>query len=303
MPGGEIYYKRRHEVEIDKWDRCISGSSNGLIYAYSYYLDATADNWDALVLNDYQAVMPLTWRKKFGVFYLYQPSFAAQLGVFGNDITPGLFESFLKAIPSRFRLWELSFNHQNRFELRNFPLFDRNNYVLPLVEPYEVLRKNYRENTRRNIKKSLDFGCYPRPEVPIDQIIELSKKQPNAPPEKEIDKFKPLFVLLRERSGAKSYGVFSKKEELLASCVFTFSHNRAYYILVGNHPNGRTLGASHALIDAFIRDHAEQNLLLDFEGSDIRNLAFFYSSFGAREERYSSIQINRLPWYIKWIKD
>ncbi|MGZ3950491.1 MAG: hypothetical protein ACXVBZ_03805, partial [Flavisolibacter sp.] len=83
MPGGEIYYKRRHEVEIDKWDRCISGSSNGLIYAYSYYLDATADNWDALVLNDYQAVMPLPWRKKFGVFYLYQPSFAAQLGVFG----------------------------------------------------------------------------------------------------------------------------------------------------------------------------------------------------------------------------
>ncbi|HEY1022037.1 MAG TPA: hypothetical protein VGE06_06975, partial [Flavisolibacter sp.] len=91
--------------------------------------------------------------------------------------------------------------------------------------------------------------------------------------------------------------------DLLASAAFLFSHNRAYYILVGNHPNGRTLGASHALIDAFIRDHAGQNLLLDFEGSDIRNLAFFYSSFGAREERYASIRLNHLPWWLRWVKE
>jgi hypothetical protein len=71
---------------------------------------------------------------------------------------------------------------------------------------------------------------------------------------------------------------------------------------VGNHPNGRTVGASHALIDAFIKDHAGRNLLLDFEGSDIRNLAFFYSSFGATDEKYVAIRVNNLPWYFKWLK-
>ena len=100
----------------------------------------------------------------------------------------------------------------------------------------------------------------------------------------------------------KTYGIYSKTGQLIASAIFTFSHARAYYILVGNHPNGRTLGASHALIDAFIQDHAGQNLLLDFEGSDLRNLAFFYSSFGAVEENYLSIRENRLPWYLKWMK-
>jgi hypothetical protein len=303
MPGIELYYKRRHELEVDKWDRCIAEANNGLIYSYSYYLDATADNWDAIVLNDYQAVMPLPWRKKYGVYYLYQPSFAAQLGVFGNEITAELFESFLTAIPSKFKLWELSFNQQNRFGLKDFQLSERMNYVLSLSEKYEILRRSYRENLKRNIKKSIEYGCYSRQDVSINQIIDLAKEQPNAPPRNEIEKFKTLFEFLKTRSAAKSYGVLSKNEELLASCVFTFSHNRAYYILVGNHPNGRTLGASHALIDAFIRDHAEQNLLLDFEGSDIRNLAFFYNSFGATEERYSSIRLNRLPWYIKWLKD
>jgi len=73
--------------------------------------------------------------------------------------------------------------------------------------------------------------------------------------------------------------------------------------MVGNHPDGKTIGASHYLIDRFIADYAGQNLILDFEGSDISSLAFFYSSFGAKEEKYSAIKLNKLPWYIKWMKD
>ena len=32
------------------------------------------------------------------------------------------------------------------------------------------------------------------------------------------------------------------RERTGASCVLFFSHNRAYYILAGNHPNGKPLG-------------------------------------------------------------
>jgi lipid II:glycine glycyltransferase (peptidoglycan interpeptide bridge formation enzyme) len=187
--------------------------------------------------------------------------------------------------------------------LREFKLLGRINYVLPLNQSYEAVYKNFRENIKRNIKRSVQYGCHIKTGIEIDDVIELAKQQPNAVAENDFKKFKKLYTLLKERSAGKSYGVFSNKNELLASCVFIFSHNRAYYILVGNHPNGRTLGASHALIDAFIKDHAGQNLLLDFEGSDIRNLAFFYSSFGASEEKYPAIKINNLPWYIKWMKD
>lgn len=299
----QLYYRQRSEIDGSKWDYCINKAVNGLIYAYSFYLDHSADNWDALVLNDYEAVMPLPWRKKFGVYYLYQPYFTAQLGLFGQNTTADLLEQFLSAIPSKFRLWEFSLNQGNLFQLNNNHLFQRVNYVLPLNQSYESLYSNYRENIKRNIKKSIQYGCTIKTDIDVSEIIELTKLQPNAGPENELRKFEQLYLLLKKQSMAKAYGVFSNKNELLASCVFTFSHNRAYYILVGNHPNGRTLGASHALIDAFIKDHAGQNLLLDFEGSDIRNLAFFYSSFGAAEEKYSAIKLNKLPWYIRWMKD
>ena len=303
MHESSIYYKRREEIDTSKWDQCIEQSANGLIYAYSFYLDHTADNWDALIFKDYEAVMPLPWRKKFGFYYLYQPSLNAQLGLFGNHLSAVLLENFLKSIPLKFRLWEFSLNHHNVFRLQDFTLYERINFVLPLNQSYTTLYKNFRDNIKRNIKKSVQYGCYAKSNINIDDIIALAKQQPHAPAGTEFEKFRELYGLLKGRNAAKAYGVFSNKNELLASCVFTRSHNRAYYILVGNHPNGRTLGASHALIAAFIKDHAEQDLLLDFEGSDIRNLAFFYSSFGASEEKYAAIKFNKLPWYIKWMKD
>ena len=70
--AANIKYLRHQEVDKSKWDNCIDKADNGLIYAYSFYLDHMAKQWDALVLNDYEAVMPLTWNKKFGFYYLWK---------------------------------------------------------------------------------------------------------------------------------------------------------------------------------------------------------------------------------------
>ena len=303
MPAPTITYLQRRNVHDEKWNACISSSANGLIYAYSFYLDAMTDNWDALVLGDYEAVMPLPWRKKWSIFYLYYPFLTAQLGVFGSNLNAEIFGAFLNAVPKKFKLWDLSFNQQNLFPVDGYPLYERSNFVLPLNKPYDDLYKAYRENIRRNVKKSLGYGSRVKTDVFIDEIIALAKLQAQKNTEKDFENFSKLFAFLKEKGMAKTYGVLSQKNELLASAVFLFSHNRAYYILVGNHPNGRTLGASHALIDAFIKDHAGQDLLLDFEGSDVRNLQFFYSSFGAEEEKYAAIKLNRLPWWARWKAD
>jgi hypothetical protein len=297
-----IQYLKQQEINKELWDDCIDKAGNGLIYAYSFYLDHMAEHWDGLVLNNYEAVMPLPWKKKFGIHYLYQPFLAAQLGLFGNTITGTLLQQFLKTIPSKFKLWEFPLNQQNTFAITDFNLYERVNYALPLNQSYEVLYQGYRENTKRNIKKTVQYGCSIKTGIDINSIIGLAREHLPNISESEFQNFGQLYQILKEKGVAKTYYVVSNKGELLSSCAFIFSHNRAYYILVGNHPNGRTLGASHALVDAFIKEYAGQNLLLDFEGSDVRNLAFFYSSFGAREEKYPAIRLNKLPWYVRWMK-
>ncbi len=300
-----IHYLTNQQIDKSKWDNCIEKTGNGLIYGFSFYLDHMAKNWDALVLNDYEAVMPLTWNKKYGIHYLYQPFLTAQLGLFGNNINSEMLELFLKAIPAKFQYWDIYLNHENVFALEKFNLYQRSNYVLSLNKSYDQLYSNYRENIQRNIKKALQAGCTVQKDFEAEKVIELAVAQMKShtiESKENIDRFRKLYQYLHERKMATTYGILSPQNELLASCVFFFSHNRAYYILVGNHPDGKTIGASHTLIDAFIKDNAGKKLLLDFEGSDIPNLAFFYSSFGAVEEKFAGIKLNRLPFYLKLFK-
>ncbi len=304
--ASDIYYLPQNKIDKLKWDACIDNAGNGLIYAYSYYLDAMSKNWDALVLNDYEAVMPLTWNKKYGVYYLYQPAFTASLGVFGNHLTEILIEDFIQSIPKKFKLIEIALNHGNTFSTASHSIKIRNNYILSLNKNYSELQSAYKENIRRNIKKALQLGCTVKINISVSDIIDLSKpamQQLTNVQEDDYINFQKLYQLLHQQNKAVTYGVYSPNNELVASCVYFFSHNRAYYILVGNHPNSKTMGASHFLIDSFIKDYSSQNLILDFEGSDIRNLAFFYSSFGANVEAYPFLKINNLPSWVKWVKN
>lgn len=298
--GNTIQYLTRLQIDTTRWDQCISRASNGRIYAFAGYLDTMSANWDALVLNDYEAVMPLTWNSKYGIRYLYQPFLAAQLGVFGSDDV----QAFINAIPGHFRYVDIYLNSANTNSVKGASVLLRDNYVLDLNHSYENLATAYRENIRRNIKKAKQAGCTVVKGFDVETVINLASTQMHQH-DKNVDeniaRFRQLYAKLKDQGLAATYGI-SLQGEVIASCVFFFSHNRAYYILVGNHPNGKTIGASHALIDAFIADYAGQDLLLDFEGSDIRNLAFFYSSFGAIQEIYPALKINRLPFYLKWLK-
>ena len=205
----------------------------------------------------------------------------------------------LAAIPKKFRLIEIELNHANSF---NLPLKQRDNYILDLRKPYENLYAAYSENLQRNIKKSVSQGVRYSADVPVQEVLQLAKIQMEGfAGYSDVDfvNFGKLFSFLHARGQALACGVYSGNNELTASAVFFFSHQRAYYILVGNRVDKRTDGASHYLIDRFIETHAGKQLWLDFEGSDIAGLAKFYSSFGAIVEKYPSLRVNHLPWIVK----
>jgi len=301
---GKIQYLQRRDINTVLWDECMDRATNGLVYGYSFYLDHFSKEWDALVYGDYEYIMPLTWNRKYSFYYLYQPAFTACLGVFGNNPQEQLVQNFVDQIPSKFRVVEISLNHNNHL-ISSTGIYQRTNFFLNLERTYEQLRSQFRQNVIRNSQKAIQYGCYYELQVEVKEVIRLSQAlMQNFPgvDEKDYENFKAVYEILRKKNKAITRGVFSAEHQLVASAVFFFSHGRAYYILVGNDPNGKTMGASHLLIDSFIKEHAGQPLYLDFEGSDIKNLAFFYSSFGAKDEFYQAIKWNRLPWWVKWLK-
>jgi hypothetical protein len=236
-----IRYLHHHEIDLTKWDNCITHAPNGLIYGYSCYLNHMAKQWDALVLskglpseNDYEAVMPLIWNRKYSIHYLYQPFLTAQLGVFGHNISAELLDAFLQAIPAKFSYWDFYLNYHNVFDLKTFPLYQRKNFVLNLDKPYDELYKNYRPNIQRNIRKAEQLGCKPINDFAVQKVIDLAVEQMKTYTKEYSDtaeRFTKLYHHLHKQQQAITYGILSAKNEIVASCVFFFSHSRAYYWL------------------------------------------------------------------------
>ncbi len=117
----------------------------------------------------------------------------------------------------------------------------------------------------------------------------------------DIQNFNNLYKTLSTQQKAINYGVYLK-DELLASGIFLFSHNRAYYVLAGNKAKGRVFGASHLVINSFIKQYAGSNIILDFEGSNIKDIAFFFKGFGAQPEEYPGLKLNTLPPIVRAFK-
>ena len=151
--SGNIQYLTNQQIDKARWDHCIDNAGNGLIYAYSFYLDTMAENWDALVMNDYEVVMPLTWKKKYGIRYLYQPFLTAQLGVFGKIVTEQQCGDFIQAIPSKFRYIDISLNSGHISGIPTGYSIHRLNHILDLGKPYEDLYKNTGRTLRGTLRK------------------------------------------------------------------------------------------------------------------------------------------------------
>jgi hypothetical protein len=178
------------------------------------------------------------------------------------------------------------------------------NYVLDLNRSYNELFDNFRTSYKQLLKKADSSSFLVEKNIPLEDILTLTRKKLRAvskTTETDYNNFLQLYNILKSRGQATNYCIYSKENKIIASAVFLFSHKRAYYILAGNNTHG-TSGASHLVIDAFIKDHAGKDLLLDFEGSDIESIAFFFKGFGAQEEKHAGLHYNNLPWLFRLFK-
>ena len=310
-----IKYLTYEEIDKQRWDECIYNSFNGIVYAYSWYLDIVCPSWEALVENDYERVFPLTGRKKTGINYLYQPCFSQQLGVFSRNIlSEEIIENFIKAIPSKYKFVEINFNTFNKLNSEKFNITRNLTHELDLISSYENLYHNYSENTKRNLKLANNSLLTQSTLTNADVIINLFRLNKG----KEIKTLNEKDYLLLKKivsSGIRKNilqirTVKNKDEQLCAGAIFIESNRKVIFLFSAINDEAKTNGAMFFLIDSFIKENSQHNLTLDFEGSNNPNLARFYKSFGAKECIYYHYKKNDLAWiftksitFIKWLRN
>lgn len=298
-----IRYVKREELSITKYDNCIDRSPNGLLYAYSFYLDKMAGKWDALVLNDYEAVMPLVWNNKWGIKYLYQPPFTQQLGVFSIlPVTHSLLHAFFQQLERYFKFAEIFINYQNSFD----EVVARQNYILRLNKDYALIAQQYKPDLVKNLKRARQFNLEYKELNDISLILNLYRDHYGERllhiKQKSYQQFEKLCLVALDKGLLISRIVTSQKEGVVAGAILIQSKNRMHLLQSVTTHDGRQQEANHFLIDALIREFSGQALIFDFEGSEIPGIAHFYRNFGSVNEPYFYFRLNKLPWPLRLFK-
>lgn len=278
-----IQYLLNKNIDLVKYDACISKSFNSRIYAFSWYLNCVTDSWDVLVLNNYEAVMPLPKRKKYGINYIYQAPWIQQLGVFSEiKIDKFTITKFLTKIPKKFVLIDYFFNSENTID--NKYIKQRVNYTLYLNKDFKNIKSNYNKNRKRISNKNFD-NLLLNKKNDIDCFLKFFKTQ-NFNFKTHKDSFEKLENLLKSKNKAVNLWTVSYSNKLIGGIVWLKDKHRITYLLPVANEVAKNNNIPTFLINELIKQHQNTNYILDFEGSMIDGVAQFYKSFGAEKEIY-----------------
>lgn len=304
----KLTYLKHSEINKIRWDEALKTFPNAMVYATTWYLDTvTNDQWDAIISADYEWLMPIPLKKKMGVTYLPTPVFVQQLGIFGpQKVSTELSNHFFELLLAKCPFIEFQINYNNDSpNLEGLASRTRNNLILHLPKDKSELMQSYSDNIKRNIKKAeqakLRFNT-----TSARSIIKLFQDDKA----QELKGFKvewynildKLYNVSALRSHGKCYGTYDPSGNLLAGMFVIEWQGRATFIFSGNSSSGKECGAMPALIHHYLENAPESISIFDFEGSDNEGLQRFYRSFGAVESNYVHLKLNRLPFYMRWIK-
>ena len=289
------------EIDTDKWDNCVANHTSGLIYSTYHYLNAIADNWYGLIINDYKAVMAIPWRKKWGIKYIYTPPFMQQSGLIGSTDNEGV----LKELNKFSSYITYNFNFDNQQLIKDIGFTEHTNLILPLFSTADDIQRIYSKSLQRNLQKALTNGVTVTDGNYTESIDWYKRFQGNKMEHVKDADYKHLTSILsylNEKGNLICKNALNATGDMIATIVCLKDNRRIYNLLPSSSEEGKELSAMHVLLNNIIVEYADTKLIFDFEGSDISGVQQFYKQFGSVNEPYYRIHQNNLPIALKMLK-
>jgi hypothetical protein len=309
----------RAAINDKRWNLLIEESRQSVVYGYSWYLDIVCDDWKALVwpsAEDYQIIMPLPVKRKWGIEVIQQPLFCQYLGLFSaNKISDFYLSLFLEKMSSIFSYISSYHFHPDLSvnlnlvlpQFSNFEIRRNHTYWLSLSDPLPKIRSNYSSDRKTNLNRSRRQAWIVRPSDNIAPLIGLFQKYHAAKiPGGVADVTYPMLIKLFEClwiHKAVSLFYVLKEGEIHAGALFVQTGGKVIYLFNAADEAGRAGNARTFLLDYYFQLNVEKPLLFDFESPEKSSISTFYKSFGAREVSYFSIRKNDLFFPFRQIQN
>ena len=291
-----IRFYQHDEVDKTKWKRCVETSEAATVFVDFDFLCLADPEWGALIKGDYEAVMPLPHRSKFGVSYIFSPPFYFRLGVFSpTPLTPADVNEFVRHIPARFVQVDLNLNEGNSDELFKKKTVFQVSHQLKLDEPYETLRKNFSRSHKHNIKVAGNFQPAVDKNIRVEDVISLFRSNRGRDRHIRISDadyatFLKMTDFMHRKGLLENWGVRDEEGRLLAGACFLRDFEHLWFWFSGRDESRSDRRAMFYLMDRYIEAHAGSGLVFGMSGSKNENVSQLYRGFGA--ERYTYPALN-----------
>lgn len=304
----EIIHIPYGRIDREKWDRCIDNALHGSLYATVLYLDHVGGKWDALVSGDYETVMPLIFKSKGGIKYLYRPAFLPATGIFSEKkISQKTANLFVSKAFSIFKYADLTLLPPSVFSEQDKKMKTslKNNFIIPLDRQAEKIRANYDPSFAKSLRRLQKLELRYEESTDIKEILSLFIKlygDKISMTKSGTAGFHSACVLLQKKGDVIIRKAVDRNGQLLCAALLLRFKGRLYNMISCMNPEGKKAEANYFLYDKIIGEFAGKALVFDLEGSDIKGIAYFYQKMGGVNEPYQFIRYNNLPALLRLIK-
>jgi hypothetical protein len=269
---------------LEDYDRCITASPNGTIYALSWYLDIICPDWELLANKDYSTVMPLPVFKTRGRKTIRQPDFAFQLGVFSKSTAdPETVSRYLKAIPGNYRFRKLCLNKFNIVRKNNARM--QNAAELDLISPYKQNRSRYSRNVRERLNQAEENFLSFVGNTAVNDLVMFAYRLDKLNKQKLKANQIPTLRMIASNAIRYRYAqiasAYDRINNMCAVILFLTFNGRASIVHAAANSEGVRSGAIEFIIDQFIREKSEHNLILSVDNPEDKYLMDTLKDFGS----------------------
>jgi len=291
----------RNELDDAKYNECIEKSSQSLLCAYTWYIDTVVEHWNVLVLNDYEAVMPIPNTKKHFIKYVYPPFWILQLGIF-SQVEDYNKDDFINCLKESFKFVELRLNSKNEIDcLSKINQFQE----LQLTSDYESMKESYKSDRKKDLKRAAKNHLLEKWEDSPKKLISLFKnnvgKRTSNIDQQDYEKLNKLMDVCIDRGVGEVLSVY-EVDKLVASAFFLKNKKTITILCSSTDFTNRKNGANTFLIDRAIYKYQQDYEMFNFGGSSIESIANYFLSFGAKSVDYEFLKFNNLPSVLKLFK-
>ncbi len=293
-----IYFYKHSEINKEKWNRCVKQSVASTIFVDFDFLEIACPEWCALVRDDYDAVMPLPWRSKCGIDYVYSPAFYFRLGIFSpSTLSADQVAEFVAHIPSRFVQVDLNLNERNSDSQIRGKVDSQISHELNLNASYETLFQQFSRSHKHNIKVARKALLVLDRSICVEDVISLFRN--NRGKDKHIkisDLDYGFFLQMTEfaahRDLLECWGVRDTDGFLLAGACFLRDEKHLWFWFSGRDESRSESRAMFFLLDEYIRTHSASPFVLGLSGSKNENVSQLYRGFGAQRYTYPMLHFS-----------